>query len=57
MKSLWPLVNHLKKDKKVQKNKSKRSDNDTSDFEQNYSTSFKLVVLKPKRAKIGIPTT
>jgi predicted aspartyl protease len=46
-----------KKDKRIQKNKHKRSDDDTSDYEQNYSTSFKLVALKPKRAKIAIPTT
>jgi hypothetical protein len=45
------------KDKKAQKNKQKRSDNVTSESEQNYSTSFKLVALKPKSAKIGIPTT
>jgi hypothetical protein len=33
------------KDKKTQKNKCKRSDNDTSEYEQNYSTYFKLVAL------------
>jgi hypothetical protein len=44
------------KDKKSQKNKHKRSDNDTSDSEQNYSMSSKIVALKPKRAKIVIPT-
>jgi hypothetical protein len=46
-----------KKDKKAQKNKRKRSYNDTRDSEQKYSTSFKLVALKRKRARIGIPTT
>jgi hypothetical protein len=45
------------KKNKVEKNKHKLSDNDTSDSEQNYSQSFKLVALKPKRATIGIPTT
>jgi hypothetical protein len=45
------------KDKKAQKNKRKCSDNDTSESKQSYSKSFKLVALKPKRAKIGIPTT
>jgi hypothetical protein len=35
----------------------KRSENDTIDSEQNYPTSFKLVALKPMRAKIGIPPT
>jgi hypothetical protein len=45
------------KSKKAQKNKRKRSDNDTSDSEQNHSQYFKLVALKPKRAKIVIPTT
>jgi hypothetical protein len=31
--------------KKAQKNKRKHSDNDTSDSEQNYSQSFKLLDL------------
>jgi hypothetical protein len=57
MKSVMASWKSSKKDKKSQKNKRKCSDNDTSDSEQNYSTSFKLVALKPKRAKIGIPTT
>jgi hypothetical protein len=56
-KALWPLGKSSHKDKKAQKNKRKRSDNDTRESEQNYSTSFKLVALKPKRAKKGIPTT
>jgi hypothetical protein len=38
-------------------NKHKRSDNGTSDSEQNYSQSYTLIALKPKRAKIGSPTT
>jgi hypothetical protein len=57
MKSFMVSWKSSQKDKKAQKNKHKRSDNDTSESEQNYSTSFKLVALKPKRAKIGIPTT
>jgi hypothetical protein len=43
--------------KKAQNKKHKRSDYDTSKYEQHYSTSFKLVALKSKHAKIGIPTT
>jgi hypothetical protein len=43
--------------KKAKKSKRKRSDNDTSDSEGNYSQSFKLVASKPKRAKKGISTT
>jgi hypothetical protein len=43
--------------KKAQNNKRKHSDNDTNNSEQKYSQSFKLVALKPKRAKIEIPTT
>jgi predicted aspartyl protease len=47
------------------KNKSARkgnrklsdSDNDPSDSDSNYSNSYKLIALKPKGAKIGIPTT
>jgi hypothetical protein len=57
MKSFMASRKSSKKDKKNQKNKHKRSDNDTRDSEQNYSTSFKCVALKPKQAKIGIPTT
>jgi hypothetical protein len=57
MKGIMASCNSSQKDKKMQKNKRKRSENDTSDSEQNYSTSFKLVALKPKRAKMGIPTT
>jgi hypothetical protein len=57
MKSYMPSWKSSQKDKKAQKNKSKRNDNDTSDSEQNYSTYFKLVALKTKPAKIGIPTT
>jgi hypothetical protein len=45
------------KNKKDHKNKRKHSDNDTSDSEENYSQSFKLAALKPKRTKIGITTT
>jgi hypothetical protein len=45
------------KDNKDQKNKRKHSYNVTIYSEQNDSTSFKLVALKPKHAKIGIPTT
>jgi hypothetical protein len=48
MKSFMASWKSSKKDKKAQKNKRKRSDNDTSDSEQNYPTSFKLVALKPK---------
>jgi predicted phage-related endonuclease len=44
-------------DKKAQDNKGKHIDNDNREPEQNYSTSFKLLGLKPNRAKIGIPTT
>jgi hypothetical protein len=57
MKSFLSTWKSSQKDKKIQKNKRKRSDNDASDSEQNYSMSFKIVALKPKRAKIGIPTT
>jgi hypothetical protein len=57
MKSFMASWKSSKKDKKSQKNKRKRSDNDTSDSEQYYSMSSKIVALKPKRAKIGIPTT
>jgi hypothetical protein len=57
MKSFIASWKSSQKDKKAQKNKCKRSDNDTSDSEQNYSKSSKLVALKPKRIKIGIPTT
>jgi hypothetical protein len=57
MKSFMASWKSSQNDKKLQKNKRKHSDNYTSDSEQNYPTSFKLVALKPKRAKIGIPTT
>jgi hypothetical protein len=57
MKSFMASWKSSQENKEAQKNKRKRSDNDTSDSEQNYSMSFKLVALKPKRAKIGIPTT
>jgi hypothetical protein len=56
MKSLMASWKYSQKDNKAQRNKRKHSDNDTNDSEQNYSTSLKLVALKPKRAKIGIPT-
>jgi hypothetical protein len=39
------------------KRKCSDSDNDSSDSDSNYSNSYKLVALKPKRAKIGVPTT
>jgi hypothetical protein len=57
MKSFMAFWKSSQKDKKAQKNKRKCSDNDTSDSEQNYSTSFQLVASKTKRAKIGIPRT
>jgi hypothetical protein len=57
MKSFMASWKSSQKDNKAQKNKLERSDNDTSNSGKNYSTSFKLVALKPKRAKIGIPTT
>jgi hypothetical protein len=57
MKSFLVSWKSSQKDKKAQKNKRKRSDNDNNDSEQNYSTSFKIVALKPNREKIGIPTT
>jgi hypothetical protein len=57
MKSFMASWKSSQKDKKAQKNKRKLSDNDTSDSEQNYSKSSKLVALKPKRTKIGIPRT
>jgi predicted aspartyl protease len=57
MKSFLTSWKASEKGKKSQKNKRKRSDNGTSDSEQNYSMSSKIVALKPKRAKIGIPAT
>jgi hypothetical protein len=57
IKSSMASWKYSQKDKKAQKIKRKHSDNDTSNSEQNFSTSFKLAALKPKRAKIGIPTT
>jgi hypothetical protein len=56
-KSFMASWKSSQKDKKARNNKHKRSDNDTGESEQNYSKSFKLVALKPKRTKIGIPTT
>jgi hypothetical protein len=50
MKSFMASWKSSKEYKKSKKHKSKRSDNDTSNSEQNYSTSFKLVALKTKRA-------
>jgi hypothetical protein len=50
MKSFMASWKSSQKDKKAQKNKRKCSDNDTTDSEQNYSTSFNLVALKSKRA-------
>jgi hypothetical protein len=41
----------------IKKNKVKHSYNDTGDFDENYLQSFKNVALKPRHAKIGIPTT
>jgi hypothetical protein len=43
MKSCMAFWKSSQKDKKSQKNKRKRSDNDASDSEQNYSTYFKRV--------------
>jgi hypothetical protein len=57
LKSFLTSWKTSEKDKRIQKNKCKRSDNDTSDSEQNCSMSSKIVASKPKRAKIGIPTT
>jgi hypothetical protein len=57
MKSFMASWKSSQKDKKAHKNELKRIDNDTIESEQNYSTYFKLVALKPKQAKIGIPTT
>jgi hypothetical protein len=37
--------------------KSSDSDNDSSDSDSNYCNSYQIVALKPKRSKIGIPTT
>jgi hypothetical protein len=53
MKSFMASWKSSQKDKKAQKNKCKRNDNDTFGSEKNYSTSFELVALKPRRAKIG----
>jgi hypothetical protein len=38
------------------KRKLSDSDNDSSDSHSNYSNSYQIVALKPKRSKIGIPT-
>jgi hypothetical protein len=57
MKSFIASWKSSQQDKKSKRNKRKRSDKDTSESERNYSTSFELVAVKPKRAKIGIPTT
>jgi hypothetical protein len=43
MKSFMASWKSSQKDKKSQKNKCKRTDNDTSDYEQTYSKSSKLV--------------
>jgi hypothetical protein len=53
MKSFISSWKSSQKYKKAQNNKRKHSDNDTIGSEKNYSTSFKLVALKPRRAKIG----
>jgi hypothetical protein len=52
MKSCMASWKSSKKDKKAQNNKLKRSDTDTSESEQNYSTSFKLVALTPPPSHI-----
>jgi hypothetical protein len=39
------------------KRKPSDSDNDSIDSDSNYSNSYQIVALKPKRSKIGIPTT
>jgi hypothetical protein len=57
MKSFMASWKSSKNDKKAQRNKCKRSDNDTCDYEQNYSKSSRLVALKHKCIKLGIPTT
>jgi hypothetical protein len=57
IKSFMASWKSSKKDKNSQKNRRTRSDKDTSDSEQNYSMSSIIVALKPKREKIGIPTT
>jgi hypothetical protein len=57
MKSFIASWKTSPKDKKAQKNKRKRTDNDTSVSEQNYSKCSRPVALKPKPIKIGIPTT
>jgi hypothetical protein len=45
--------------KSAGKGKRKRSDsdNDSSDYDSNYSNSYQIVALKPKRSKKGISTT
>jgi hypothetical protein len=45
MKSFMASWKSSEKDKKSQKNKRKHSDNDTSDSEQNYSMSSKILAL------------
>jgi hypothetical protein len=45
MKSFMASWKSSKKDKKIQKNKRKGSDNDTSVSEKNYSMSSKIVAL------------
>jgi hypothetical protein len=57
MKSFMASWKSSQKDNTSQKNKRKRVDNDTSDSEQTYSKSSKLLALNPKRTKIGAPTT
>jgi hypothetical protein len=39
------------------KRKRSDSDNDSNDYDSNYSNSYQIVALKPKRIKIVIPTT
>jgi hypothetical protein len=51
MKSFMVSWESSQKDNKGQKKQRKLSDNDTSGSEQKYSTSFKLVDLKPKHPK------
>jgi hypothetical protein len=54
---LWPLGNHLKKTRKPRRIRTNVVIMILVILSKNYSTYFKLVALKPKRAKIGIPTT
>jgi predicted aspartyl protease len=56
-----PFIQSYDKSQKKSAGKGKRklsdSDNDYSDYDSNYSNSYQIVALKPKRSKIGIPTT